>query len=378
MQGARLIRQYTHSLTRTQTHTQCTRSPGSFDFGNQQFAINNLRIVGTPGTTMCSNLFWSWTLTFTNVTLENCPVGFTFKGGQAGALVLIDATLVNVGVGIATDYAPGSPWSTAATLYLERLTAVNVPLITAGLPGAAAGTTTVASWAQGPQYRRGALATEGQGALPPVALAPLALPPRPTLADLPASAVVNVRDHGAVGDGVADDTAALKAAIAAQPPGGAVFLPHGAYLVSDSLVLRADSTLVGEALSELRPSPSAPLWASAGAPAPLLQLPPTPPGSGGPRLLDLLLATTGAGDVPGCVMLDWQSSGAALWDVHHRVYDVAHTLTHVHGASAGGLWAKFVERGHSFSCCKPPTCFLSPHLRHTHSPFDLQWLAMGR
>lgn len=305
-----------------------------FDFGNQQYAINELTIVGTAETTTCMNLFWGWTLTFTNLHLTNCPVGITYKGGQAGALVLVDATLSNVGVGIVTDYNSSSqPWGSAATLYLERLTAVAVPLITTGLPGGA-GTTTIASWAQGPTYRKGALATDGQSVLPAVATAPIALPPRPTLAELAPAAVVNVLAFGAKGDGVADDTAALKAAIAAQPAGGAVFLPQGRYLVSGTLTLRADNTLLGEALSELRPSAAAALWADAAAPAPLLLLPP----GGAPRVMDIILVT--AGDVPGCVLLDWQSgAGTALWDVHARVYDVAHTITRVHGTGAAGTWA---------------------------------------
>ena len=50
--------------------------------------------------------------------------------------------------------------------------------------------------------------------------------------------VVNVKDFGAVGDGVTDDTAAIQAAIdsaAALNNGGSVFLPTGVYLVSSSL-----------------------------------------------------------------------------------------------------------------------------------------------
>ena len=44
--------------------------------------------------------------------------------------------------------------------------------------------------------------------------------------------VVNVKDFGAVGDGVADDTAALQAAINA---GGRVFMPAGTYLIAGTL-----------------------------------------------------------------------------------------------------------------------------------------------
>jgi pectate lyase-like protein len=50
---------------------------------------------------------------------------------------------------------------------------------------------------------------------------------------------VNVKDHGAVGDGVTDDTAALQAAVTAAlaAGGGAIFLPKGVYGLSAALQL---------------------------------------------------------------------------------------------------------------------------------------------
>lgn len=44
---------------------------------------------------------------------------------------------------------------------------------------------------------------------------------------------VNVKDYGAVGDGVTDDTDAIRAAIEAvlEAGGGTIFLPEGIYLV---------------------------------------------------------------------------------------------------------------------------------------------------
>jgi hypothetical protein len=74
---------------------------------------------------------------------------------------------------------------------------------------------------------------------------------------LPASsepARLSVRDHGARGDGRADDTAAIQAAIDAAGPGGIVVVPSGEYLsgtlrLRSRLVLRleAGATLVASA-----------------------------------------------------------------------------------------------------------------------------------
>jgi hypothetical protein len=48
--------------------------------------------------------------------------------------------------------------------------------------------------------------------------------------------VVNVKDFGAVGDGVTDDTAAIQAAIVATTTGKALFFPSGTYTFSTQLV----------------------------------------------------------------------------------------------------------------------------------------------
>lgn len=61
------------------------------------------------------------------------------------------------------------------------------------------------------------------------------------------SQVVNVKDHGAVGDGVADDTAAINTSIGLLPSGGVAYFPPGSYLVNSSTVitLPANVTLRG-------------------------------------------------------------------------------------------------------------------------------------
>lgn len=55
----------------------------------------------------------------------------------------------------------------------------------------------------------------------------------------------NVKDHGALGDGVADDTAEIQAAIDATPAGATVFFPPGRYLTSATLNLNNGQRLMG-------------------------------------------------------------------------------------------------------------------------------------
>ncbi|MET8826516.1 glycosyl hydrolase family 28-related protein [Streptomyces sp. NPDC004610] len=56
---------------------------------------------------------------------------------------------------------------------------------------------------------------------------------------------LNVRDFGAAGDNVTDDTAAIQAALAACPMGGIVYLPVGAYRTSAPLTIPPAVTLQG-------------------------------------------------------------------------------------------------------------------------------------
>ena len=69
--------------------------------------------------------------------------------------------------------------------------------------------------------------------------------------DLPSPPIAtNVRDFGAVGDGVADDTDAIQSAIAATNE-GAIFFPPGTYLISDRIdVLKSNVVLRGAGVDE--------------------------------------------------------------------------------------------------------------------------------
>lgn len=79
-----------------------------------------------------------------------------------------------------------------------------------------------------------------------------------TVSPAPTTAEVNVRDFGAVGDGVTDDTVSFQAAIAAAAtrgyvlaPGGTVSIPPGNYLLTASLTVPLNVSIRGAGFGSL-------------------------------------------------------------------------------------------------------------------------------
>jgi Pectate lyase superfamily protein/SMP-30/Gluconolactonase/LRE-like region len=139
--------------------------------------------------------------------------------------------------------------------------------------------------------------------------APLAHLPAAVPSDMPAlpamDSWVNVRDLGAHGDAKSDDTEILRKAIADH---AVLYFPSGQYLVSDTIVLKADTVLIGlhPSTTRLLLADGSPAFQGVGNPKPLLETP-----SGGKNIVTGIgLYTNGIN--PRAVGALWKSGSQSL------------------------------------------------------------------
>lgn len=105
------------------------------------------------------------------------------------------------------------------------------------------------------------------------ALSKLPLPVASDIPHLPAQDTwVNLKDLGAKGDGVTDDTAAIQRAIAEHRT---IYIPSGHYIVTDTITLKPDTVLIGlsPTTTQFDLPDSTPGFQGPGEPKPLLEAP---------------------------------------------------------------------------------------------------------
>ncbi|MGE9290592.1 MAG: glycosyl hydrolase family 28-related protein [Puniceicoccales bacterium] len=73
----------------------------------------------------------------------------------------------------------------------------------------------------------------------------------PVLNQVPGSDWLNVKDHGVVGDGEADDTAALQLILTGLKDGETLYFPPGIYRITDELLIHKDPATAGPELRYL-------------------------------------------------------------------------------------------------------------------------------
>ncbi|KAJ7445698.1 exo-beta-1,3-glucanase [Mycena galericulata] len=302
--------------------------------GNQQFTVRNVTF-NNANTAVFGNWDWGWT--FQNVNINNCQVGFDLAtgGGTAtqtvGAEAIIDATVANTPIFVRTATASNGKVIGAGSLVLNNIKLTNVPTAVGVVGGAvvlAGGTTTIASWGQGNVFKgTSPTAQFTQGTIPSPSKPAVLLDStgkifgrtHPQYAGYAVSQFVSVRSQGAKGDGVTDDTAALKAIFAAYSGCKIIFFDAGTYIVTSTLQIPAGTQMVGEAWSVIAGKGAA--FQNINSPAPVVQV--GAPGSSGLiEITDIIFSTVGPAG--GAIVVEWNvkettQGGAGMWDSHIRL-----------------------------------------------------------
>jgi hypothetical protein len=158
------------------------------------------------------------------------------------------------------------------------------------------------------------LLTSSRISLPSQRVQALPSRPRPWFDELQRTEICNaVTDCDAKGNNRTDDTAKLQACVRRCT---AVFLPSGVYMISDTLLLRHNSVLVGEALSQIFLGSGSAGFGDPTVPKPVVD---TPDDVGGSVRVTEITIQTGGGN-RGAVLLRWRVGPASgLWDVHLNI-----------------------------------------------------------
>ncbi len=137
-------------------------------------------------------------------------------------------------------------------------------------------------------------------------LTALPAPPPSDLPDLPArDSWINVHSLGAKGDGKTDDTAVLRAAIAAHRT---LYFPMGRYVISDTLQLRPDTVLIGlhPDATQILLLDGTPAFQGVGGPKPMIEAP-----QGGTNIvIGLGIYTNGVN--PRALAAKWMAGSASI------------------------------------------------------------------
>lgn len=299
--------------------------------GNQQYTTKNLVFNGCKTAIL---QIWNWGWTYIGVQINNCGVGLDMSlvSGNGdlnvGSVTFIDSDISNTNVGILIARTSSTSPVTAGSLILENIRLENVEIGVKGPNGTLldGGTGTIDAWGTGRQYtpngpeqfqggfeasrRPSTLTNDGK----------YYLRTKPQYADKSSSDFLGVRSVGAKGDGSTDDTAAIQRAInQASSTGKILFIDHGVYVITDTILVPPGTRIVGEAYPTLLSSGGK--FADMNSPRAVLKVGETSGQSGQVELSDFMISTRGAQG--GAALIEWNldTSGtpSGMWDVHTRI-----------------------------------------------------------
>ncbi|KAK6515376.1 hypothetical protein TWF506_007715 [Arthrobotrys conoides] len=318
---------------------------GAF-FGNQQFTTLNLEFYNCK-TAIYMNWDWVWLLK--SVKIHDCGIGIDISNGgpdeiHTGSVLLLDSYIENTDIAIKTFRTQESKPPAAGTLIIQNLVISGVKTTVSGwndeeiFGGNEKGrNTTIPFWGHGKGYSDhlpqggdiNVVADETVDAIPAAlkdTTGKILERPRPLYRHIIPSRFVSVRANGAVGDGVADDTAAIQEIISTHgnTPAGQkkkiIFFDYGVYRVTQTIYVPPNTYIVGEMWSVIMSSGS--FFNDAKSPKPLFLV-----GKSGEEgvveISDMLFQTQGA--AAGAILMEWNvrspqgQNVSGMWDVHFRV-----------------------------------------------------------
>jgi sugar lactone lactonase YvrE len=247
-------------------------------------------------------------LTLIRPTFRHVPTAIAIEPGHTDELWIRDGRLEDIS---GPAVVIGNEASALTQINMEQVVCRNVPAFASfqesgRTVAAPAATYAVATFTHG-------VALAPVGAEPGMRdvfdAAPLTALPAAARSDLPSlpggDTWVNVRDLGARGDGTSDDTEAFRRAIAGHQT---IYLPSGHYVVTDTLVLRPDTVLIGfhPGTTQIDLPDRTPAFQGVGSPKPLIEAP-----RGGTNILTGIGVYTG-GINPRAVGVKWMAGAGSM------------------------------------------------------------------
>ncbi|KAF6837096.1 exo-beta-D-glucanase [Colletotrichum musicola] len=298
--------------------------------GEQQFTAQRLVFSGCD---VGVQVIWDWGWVWKSVTMTDVNTGFKFvpdfPDGNIGSSLIMDSTFKNVGTVVVIQPPSSETGSGSTGLVLENIAMSGVTTAVADTNGQSLLTASARldEWVLGPvysgsgersfssggkigKYRRDGALLDSTGAYYER--------PKPQYEDRSVGDFIHVKDFGATGDGVTDDTAAFQLALGASQ-GKILFVDAGSYILTQTVTVPAGVKLVGETWSQL--VARGPAFSDESKPTPMLRVG-NPGQVGNVEMQDLIFTTQGP--TAGAVLIEWNMAAdtkgsAALWDCHVRI-----------------------------------------------------------
>ncbi|KAI9803893.1 MAG: hypothetical protein M1825_001773 [Sarcosagium campestre] len=318
--------------------------------GSQQFTSRNLTF-NECDTAIWMNWNWLWTLK--NININKCKVGIDMTAGgfqqSVGSVTLQDSKIADTPVGVYTAFDADSKPITGGTLVLDNVDFTNCAAAVSKTDGRVIlkGNTRVSSWIQGRAYStNGNYTSTNASVIDGTRLQAQQAPPqkpgrlldasgaffaksRPQYETVPVERFASVKEAGAKGNGVDDDTSKIQDFLnrcAAEDK--IAYFDHGAYIVSDTINVPKNVRITGEMWPLIMAKGSA--FQDQSNPRPVFRVGEAKADqTGNVEMSDLIFSAVGT--QPGAIMVEWNLVGSGngrsgLWDVHMRVGGAAGTL----------------------------------------------------